>query len=214
VADGSAVAAANNKSRGATACGFWTALALHGALLVAAGLPPHALAQPSSLYDAQEFEALVTDNRARQIGDSLVVLVYESATATNRANTTVNKSTNIEVGASDGYNTVGGSLNTANDANGGGVERRSGEVLARVSATVVDINARGEYLIQGKQHIALNNESQVITVEGRVRPQDIDTNNAVLSTRIADAKIEFIGQGLLSSREQPGIFTRIFNWLF
>jgi flagellar L-ring protein precursor FlgH len=69
-------------------------------------------------------------------------------------------------------------------------------------------------MIQGKQHIALNNESQVITVEGRVRPQDIDTNNAVLSTRIADAKIEFIGHGLLSSRQQPGVISRIFNWLF
>lgn len=193
------------------------AAAWYGALLLAVALPlwsTPGFAQPSSLYHAQEFQALVTDNRAKQIGDSLVVLVYESATATNRANTTVNKSTNIEVGAGDGYNTVGGSLNTANDANGGGVERRSGELLARVSATVVDINARGEYVIQGKQHIALNNESQVITVEGRVRPQDIDTSNAVLSTRIADAKIEFIGQGLLSSRQQPGIFTRIFNWLF
>jgi flagellar L-ring protein precursor FlgH len=105
-------------------------------------------------------------------------------------------------------------LNTANDANGGGVEKRSGEVLARVSATVMDITPIGEYVIQGKQQIALNNESQIITVEGRVRPQDIDTNNAVLSTRIADAKIEFIGHGLLSSREEPGIFTRIFNWLF
>jgi flagellar L-ring protein FlgH len=183
-------------------------------LLAAAGTALPSIAQETSLYRAQEFQALVTDNRAKRIGDSLVVLVYESATATNRANTTVNKSTNIDVGASDGYNRVGGSLDTSNDADGGGVERRSGEVLARVSATVVDIAPSGEYLIQGRQHIALNNESQVITVEGRVRPQDIDTNNAVLSTRISDARIEFIGQGLLSSRQQPGIFTRIFNWLF
>lgn len=186
-----------------------------GALLLALALSPlPCSAQQSSLYREQDYEALVTDNRAKKIGDSLVVLVYESATATNRANTSVNKSTNVDVAAGDGYNRVGGTLNTSNDADGGGVERRSGEVLARVSATIVDIASTGEYVIQGKQHIALNNESQVITVEGRVRPRDIDTNNAVLSTRLADAKIEFIGQGLLSSRQQPGIFTRIINWLF
>lgn len=187
------------------------------ALLVALAQPllaTPAVAQATSLYRADDYHALVTDNRAKKVGDSLVVLVYESATATNRANTQVNKSTNIDVSAGDGHNRVGGSLDTSNDAAGGGVERRSGELLARVSATVTDIADNGEYIIQGKQHIALNNESQVITVAGRVRPQDIDTNNAVLSTRISDAKIEFIGQGLLSSRQQPGIFTRIINWLF
>jgi flagellar L-ring protein FlgH len=190
--------------------------ALGAALLFSLMLPQAAPcgAQSSSLYRAQDYQALVTDNRAKKIGDSLVVLVYETATATNQTNTKVNKSSKLDVSAGDGYNTVGGNLSTANDANGGGVEKRSGEILARVSATVMDITPIGEYVIQGKQHIALNNESQIITVEGRVRPHDIDTNNAVLSTRIADAKIEFIGQGLLSSREEPGIFTRIFNWLF
>lgn len=171
-------------------------------------------AQPSSLYREQDYQALVVDRRAKQVGDSLVVLVYETASATNQANTKVNKDSSIDLGASDGHNKVTGKFSAANDAEGGGVERRSGEVLARVSVTVMAVTPIGEYVVQGKQHIALNNESQIITVEGRVRPQDIDTNNAVLSTRIADAKIEFIGQGLLSSRQQPGIFTRIFNWLF
>lgn len=171
-------------------------------------------AQPSSLYHAENYQALVIDHRAKQVGDSLVVLVYESATATNQANTKVNKSSSVDVSAGDGHNTIGGTFSAANDANGGGVERRSGEVLARVSATIMAIAPSGEYVIQGRQHIALNSESQTISVEGRVRPQDIDSNNAVLSTRISDAKIEFIGHGLLSSREQPGLFTRVFNWLF
>ena len=165
-------------------------------------------------YHAQDYQPLVVDRRAKNIGDSLVVLVYETATATNQADTKVNKSSSLAISATDNHNKVGGKIDTANDADGGGVERRSGEVVARVSATVMNITPTGEYFIEGKQYISLNNESQIITVEGRVRPQDIDTNNAVISTRISDAKIEFIGHGLLSSREQPGIITRIFNWLF
>ncbi len=47
-----------------------------------------------------------------------------------------------------------------------------------------------------------------------MRPEDISSDNTVISTRIADAKIKYIGDGLLSDREKPGILTRFFNWLF
>jgi len=183
-------------------------------LLLAGGCAGFADAQSSSLYQEQNYRALVNDHRARQIGDSLVVLVYESATATNQAATSINKSSNLKLSAGDGHNTIGGTMGTDSDADGGGVERRSGEVLARVSATVTAIGANGDLLIQGQQNISLNNESQVISVEGSVRPSDIDSSNTVLSTRIANANIRFIGQGLLSSREKPGIIVRLFHWLF
>lgn len=171
-------------------------------------------ASGSSLYQPGDYRALVGDHRAVGIGDSVVVLVYESAVATNQTNVTVSKSTNIAASANDRHNTVGGGLETDNDANGSGIERRSGAVVARVSATVVGLAANGDYLIEGRQRIALNNEAQFISVAGRVRPADIDTDNTVLSTRIADAQIEFIGEGLLSDRGRPGYITRFFNWLF
>lgn len=173
-----------------------------------------ASARAGSLYNPTEYQALIHDHRAKRVGDSLVVLVYETASATNQTNTKTNKSAAVAVNATDTYNPIGGKLGVSNDADGGGVEKRSGQVIARVSATVVDVLPSGEFVIRGKQHIELNNEAQFITVEGRVRPLDIDTNNTIISTRIADAKIEFVGQGLLSSREKPGVITRFFNWLF
>lgn len=173
-----------------------------------------AAAQNNSLYDADRYRPFITDQRAAHVGDSLVVLVYESAAATNQTNVKVNKDSSIDLSATDRHNTVGAGFSAASDGEGGGIERRSGEVIARVSATIQSINANGEYLISGKQRISLNNESQIISVSGRVRPQDIDAGNAVISARIADANIEFIGQGLLSSREKPGMVSRFFNWLF
>jgi flagellar L-ring protein precursor FlgH len=184
------------------------------ALLFLVAAPSCGHAQNSSLYHAREYRALITDQRATRVGDSLVVLVYESATATNQTNVKVNKETSIDVSATDHNNSIGGGLNTGSDAEGGGIERRSGEVVARVSATVLEITPNGDYLIAGKQRIALNNETQTITVAGRVRPQDIDANNAIISSRIADANIQFIGHGLLSSREKPGLITQFFNWFF
>jgi len=167
-----------------------------------------------SLYSSDDYRALVNDHRAKQIGDSVVVLVYESAVATNSASTKTNKSADLSLNATDNHNSIGGKLSNNSDTEGGGVERRSGEVVAKVSATVIDVLSSGELVIKGRQQISLNSEAQTIQVEGRVRPVDIDTNNTILSTRMANAKIEFIGQGLLSAREKPGIFTRIFHWLF
>lgn len=171
-------------------------------------------AQAGSLYNPTEYQALINDHRAKRVGDSLVVLVYETASATNQTNTKTSKSTAVGVNASDSYNPISAKFGASSDADGGGVEKRTGQVIARVSATVVDVLPSGEFVIQGKQHIELNNETQFIRVEGRIRPVDIDTNNTIISTRIADAKIEFVGQGLLSSREKPGVITRFFNWLF
>lgn len=197
--------------------GQWSAIVRNleaAALLLLIAAPLGGNAQDSSLYRAHEYRALITDQRAMHIGDSLVVLVYESAAATNQTNVKVNRETSIDVSASDRHNTIGGSLDTGNDAQGGGIERRSGEVIARVSATIMDITPNDEYVIAGKQRISLNNESQTITVSGRVRQRDIDAANTVISSRIADAKIEFTGQGLLSSREKPGLISHFFNWLF
>lgn len=143
-----------------------------------------------------------------------MVLVYESATASNQTDTRRNKSTSLNLSASDTHNSIGGELNNSSEEQGGGIERRSGQVVARVSVSVINVLPSGELIIRGKQFISLNSESQTIRVEGRIRPSDIDTNNTIISTRIADAKIDFVGQGLLSAREKPGIFTRIFNWFF
>ena len=80
--------------------------------------------------------------------------------------------------------------------------------------TVSAVLANGELLVSGEQFIELNNDSQEIKVSGRVRPLDILANNTVLSTRLADAKISFTGEGLLVNRAKPGVITQIINWLF
>src|SRR2546427_221849 len=67
--------------------------------------------------------------------------------------------------------------------------------------------------VKGDQEIFVNEEKQRMSVEGSVRPQDILTDNTVLSTRLGQAKIEMIGQGLLAEKQKPGILTRFLSWL-
>lgn len=167
-----------------------------------------------SLYDPATYRSLVTDRRAYREGDVLTLLIFESATATTSANNSINRKSKISASAANLEDAVGGSLSTDNQFDGGGVEKRSGEVVARVSVAVTGVLANGDLQVKGEQMIELNNESQRISVAGRVRPDDIASDNSVLSTRLADARIEFKGHGLLSSKERPGLITRFFHWLF
>lgn len=183
---------------------------LAGALLALSGC---LAAHSQSLYDPATYQPLATDQRAHQVGDNLTVLIYESATATSRANTSADRSSNIDIRATDLDEVAGVGYSSTNEFDGGGVEKRSGEVVARVSVTVREVLPNGDLYVQGEQHIALNNESQHIAVAGRLRRQDVFADNTVLSSRMSDAKIEFKGRGLLSSREKPGLLIRFFQWL-
>ena len=66
---------------------------------------------------------------------------------------------------------------------------------------------------QGDQLLTVNDEQQKIQVKGRVRPQDISPGNVVLSTRLAEAEIVYIGEGELAGRQRPSWWARFLNWL-
>ncbi len=61
--------------------------------------------------------------------------------------------------------------------------------------------------------ILVNEEKQEIALSGRVRPYDILANNTVLSSRLADATISYVGEGLLAEQQRPGILSRLLRWL-
>jgi flagellar L-ring protein precursor FlgH len=172
------------------------------------------LAWAETLFNESTYQPLVSDHRAGTVGDVLTVLVYEVASASASANSDSNAAVGVGVSASDGHTPVSGNLSVNNDFEGGGNLNRNGKLVARVSVTVKDVLPNGDLWVSGEQLIEFNNEKQNIRVKGKVRPLDISSQNTVLSTRLADADIEYVGEGLLTSGEEPGIITRFFNWLF
>jgi flagellar L-ring protein precursor FlgH len=81
-----------------------------------------------------------------------------------------------------------------------------------MSVSVVGVAANGDLLVAGEQVLEINSDRQKIRVEGRVRPLDISDANAVLSSRLADAKISYLGDGDLANRQRPGFWSRLFQW--
>ena len=62
--------------------------------------------------------------------------------------------------------------------------------------------------------MVINNEKQIISISGIVRPEDILPDNTILSSYIADAQIEYTGKGVISDKQFPGWGRRIFDWIW
>lgn len=171
-------------------------------------------AAAESLFNEDNFQALVSDNRSHKVGQSLTVLIYEEASSTTSAGADTSRSTGFSASSNDNVkeNDVGIDINS--NTEGGGTINREGKLIASVTVTIQKKHEHGELDIMGEQLIEFNEEKQHIRLEGRVRKEDISAQNTVLSTRIADARITYIGDGLLGRRQQEGVLSRFFNWLF
>lgn len=173
------------------------------------------LVYADGLYNEADYKPLISDARALRVGDKLTVIVTEFASVTANARTATDKDGAISgsiLSPGSGTNRVG-AINLNEDFNGGGRIERSGKLVAQLTVVVQALEANGDLLVKGQQDISVNNEVQVLSIEGRVRPQDIGANNTVPSTRISDAKINYTGEGLLAEKQRPGVLTRFLSWL-
>jgi flagellar L-ring protein FlgH len=169
----------------------------------------------TSMYSESNYVSLVSDKVARNIGDGVTVLIYESASASASNNTETNRKTDVKVGVVDAnQNPDNRSIGIDSNFNGGGDLNRTGNLLAKITARIKEIDDNGEMLIEGQQFIELNDDKQTITLSGRIRKEDIGPNNTVVSTRLSDAKIKYLTEGTLADRQKPGWITRFFDWIF
>lgn len=168
-----------------------------------------AVAQATSLYDPAAYQALTSDLRQRKVGDLITVMVYENSSASSSANTSAGREAGIGLGAQGtGGKRVSASVHTNNDMDGRGRTEREGRVLAQITVAVREITESGDLMVAGEQVLEVNNERQQIKVEGRIRPQDVSAANVVLSTRIANARISYAGEGDLAAIQRPAWWQR------
>lgn len=153
------------------------------------------------------------DHRARGAGDVLTVLVTETSSASESARTQTDKRDGLGASLTTPSRQRQWQVGINGNFNGGGQIERTGQLLARISVVVDQIDARGDLHVHGEQDIDLNGEHQRIHLEGTVRSDDIAPDNTVPSWRVSDAKISLIGKGILGRSQSPGLLGRIMHWL-
>lgn len=166
---------------------------------------------------AREPVNLFADRRASREGDLLTIIIVERTQATQNASTKTGKG--AEVGVGPGLGALSDLLpylkaEGGDEYNASGTTVRGGSLSARLTVVVKEVLPNGILVVEGRQEIVVNGEKQKIVVSGLVRPEDITAENTVLSTYVADARITYQGEGPLGAKQEPGILTRIFNWLF
>lgn len=166
------------------------------------------------LYRPEAYHGLISDRRASQVGDVLTILVYENSTASSTADT----STNTTAGVQGTVTTMADTrhapqLQVGDNYGGRGQIQREGRLLAQLSTTVVKVWPNGDLGVSGEQTINVNGERTHIRLGGRVRATDISSSNTVQSNRLADATIDYVGDGFITDRTKPGLIPRILGWL-
>jgi len=172
---------------------------------------------------------LFTDLKATRVGDIVTILVQEVSSSNRQAQTDLSKeassrasaSGSLSFGTSGKFALGSGSgeakgefdVKAQNAHKGGGSISRTDRVTARIPARVVKVLENGHLLIEGRRAIAVNDETQLLTISGVIRPEDISPDNTISSAQIADAEITLQGKGVIADKQRPGILTRIFDFL-
>ncbi|WP_172200437.1 flagellar basal body L-ring protein FlgH [Niveibacterium sp. COAC-50] len=167
-------------------------------------------AQSVSLLAPTEFRSLTADRRAWRVGDVLTIAIQENATATTAVDLGTHRrsAANVNVDPIQGASVSAGA-GLDNDSTGAGRMQRSGRLLAQITVAVTEILPSGDLAVAGEQQLDLNGEAQTIRVRGRLRSTDIDERNVVQSNRLADARIQFVGDGFLTDAGKPGLLSRL-----
>jgi flagellar L-ring protein precursor FlgH len=173
--------------------------------------------------DDVAFGDLFSDPKARRTGDVITIKIVESSSASNSADTSTDRDSSLSAGISELFGvkasalqdfSVSGKMKSGFE--GSGSTSRSGSLEAFITARVVEVMPNRNLKIVGSREIMVNNEKQIMTIYGVVRPRDISDNNVVLSTFVADARIAYSGAGIVDERQKPGWIANTLNsvWPF
>jgi flagellar L-ring protein FlgH len=195
--------------------GRWTNLAtrtFHLVVLVAVGF--------SAAQTVPRQYSLYTSHRTHRMDDVVTVIVDENNDATDDASTRTRSDSKAHAHAQKGQGMLGflPSLNDESDLgnkfDGQGKTTRQGRMNAIVTARVVEVLANGDLKVEGAKQVVVNEETEILSVSGIARVEDISANNTVHSGRLAEAKVSYSGQGSTSAAADKGVLATFLDWLF
>jgi flagellar L-ring protein precursor FlgH len=170
-------------------------------------------AQATSLYNESTYRPLTADNKAFRVGDLLTVQVFENSSASTSIDTGTRRKNTLNAELTHGSRRVAETgIGVGGDFDGGGRTQRANRVLITLSVSVKEVLPNGDLRVAGEQMLLINQEQQKVTLEGRVRPHDVSDGNVVHSTRLADARITYLGEGEVSQRQQRAWWRKLLDW--
>ncbi len=178
------------------------------------------------------------DRKARHLNDLVTIIIAESLSGSGTADTDTSRASSLDVSLDEllGMNETfdihkikgikklyqGGVFNpeiigsAESDFKGSGDTNREGSLAATVTAKVIEVMPNGILVLEARKELTINDEKQILVLAGMARPDDIQSDNTILSTKLADARVFYIGDGVINDKQRPGWLVRIVDnvWPF
>ncbi len=192
-------------------------------------LPPVEPESNGGIYKPGFDVRLFEDIKARRVGDILTVVLNEATNGSKAAATVIDKSntsriTNPKIlGTSPEFNVpkfmplvdtqnlnLETSLSSDHAFDGDASADQSNKLTGSIPVTVIEVLPNGNLIVRGEKRVTLNNGVEYIQLSGIIRHVDILANNSVLSTQVADATINYVGEGEVAESSENGWLARFF----
>lgn len=180
-----------------------------------------------------ERASLFEDTRARRLNDLVTIRVLETIAGSGKADTATGRKSEVDAkvdtifGIPNDLNfrnlfgrgntfspSVKGSMES--DFKGSGETTREGKLIGTITAKVVEVMPNGNLVIESRKEITINHEKQILVLRGMIRTEDVMVDNTVLSSKVANAEVFFVGDGIIQDKQRPGWLARFLDkvWPF
>ena len=182
--------------------------------------PRETIVEDGSLFRSYMANSLYSDVTARRVGDIITVALSESTSASKSADTTTAKDSSVNLDTITGLGgqavNIGGQsiqlgIGSSSDFSGDSAANQSNSLSGAISVTVVDVLPNNNLVIRGEKWLTLNHGDEYIRLTGIIRPADISPENEIVSTKVANARIQYSGTGSFARAQERGWLTKVFD---
>jgi flagellar L-ring protein precursor FlgH len=183
-----------------------------------AGAPLQARAASGAIWqESGRGVALFEDRRPRNVGDILTIVISEKVNASKNSGANASRDGSAAAAFATVPKFLGGLLNDQdaklsgkNVLNAKGGANAANTFNGVITVTVVDVLGNGNLLVSGEKQMGINQGTEFIRFSGVVNPRTVTGNNTVLSTQVADARIEYTAKGYIDEAQHMGWMQRFF----
>ena len=180
--------------------------------------PPLNSQTPGAIYNVgYAGRPLFEDQRPRNVGDILTIVISENVNATKSSQANTNRAGNgsfavpISPGIFGGlFNNTNLSATGANKFTAAGGASAANTFNGTLTVTVTGVLPNGNLQVSGEKQMLINQGNEFVRFSGVVNPTTISGSNTVFSTQVADAKIEYSAKGYIDEAQNMGWLQRFF----
>lgn len=178
--------------------------------------PPPPAPADGSIFRASYTKPLFEDRRPRQVGDILTVILDENVSASKSSAAQASRNGSVELTPTQIPEVLqsllegqGTDLSGATDFKGSGGANASNNFVGTITVTVMDVLPNGNLQVAGEKRIGINQGVEYILFSGVVNPRMITAESTVVSTQVANTRLEYYGDGYIDEAQHMGWLQRV-----